>query len=105
MFAPLVLPEALVVAGVVFPVDAHVVEDVVAVVRFEDLGDVFVLAILVAVGVVGSVAVIWPVRCVSRWGIGCGRVAYQRPWRVQWFAGPVAGLVSQNWVWSICIKL
>lgn len=72
MFAPLVLPETLVVAGVVFPVGAHVIEDVVAVVSFEDLGDVFVLAALVAVRVVGSVAVIGPVWWVSRWGIWCG---------------------------------
>lgn len=61
MFAPLVLPEALVVAAVVFPVDAHVVEDVIAVVGLEDLRYVRVLARLVAVRVVGSIAVVRPV--------------------------------------------
>lgn len=61
MFAPLVLPEALVVAAVVFPVDAHVFEDVIAVVGLEDLRYVRVLARLVAVRVVGSIAVVRPV--------------------------------------------
>ena len=61
MFAPLVLPEALVVAAVVFPVDAHVVEDVIPVIGLEDLGYICVLSRLVAVRVVGSIAVVRPV--------------------------------------------
>lgn len=49
VFAPFVLPERLVVAPVVFPVDGHVVEQVVAVEVLEDLGDVFILAAFVAI--------------------------------------------------------
>lgn len=61
MFAPLMLPEALVVTSVVFPVDAHVIEDVVAVIGLEDLSDVCILAGFIAIRVVGSIAVIGPV--------------------------------------------
>ncbi len=60
MLAPLVLPEGLVVAAVVFPVRVHVGEEVVAVEGFEDRSDVGVLAGLVAVLGVGAVAVVWP---------------------------------------------
>ena len=60
VFAPLVLPEGFVVAAVVFPVDGHVVKQVVAVEVFEDPGDVFVLAFLVAELLVGSVAFVGP---------------------------------------------
>ena len=30
------------------------------------------------------------------------RCAYQRPWTVHESVGPVAGSVSQNWVWRSC---
>lgn len=63
VFAPLVFPEGFVVAAVVFPVHLHVVQEVVAVEGFEDLGDVFVLPGFVAVLLVGAVAFVGPVFC------------------------------------------
>lgn len=60
VFAPFVLPEGLVVAPVVFPVDRHVVEQVVAVEVLEDLSDVCILAAFVAVLLVGSVTFVGP---------------------------------------------
>ena len=60
VFAPFVLPEGLVVAPVVFPVDGHVVEQVVAVEVLEDLGDIFILPAFVTILLVGSVAFVGP---------------------------------------------
>ena len=71
VLAPFVLPERLVVAPVVFPVHGHVVQQVVPVEVFEDLGDVFVLAGFVAEGLVGSVAFVRPeTRCLLVWRKG-----------------------------------
>lgn len=60
MFAPFVFPEGLVVALVVFPVGAHVGEQVGLVVGFENGGDVGVGAGGVAASIVGPVAVVRP---------------------------------------------
>ena len=60
VFAPLVLPEGLVGALVVFPVDGHVVQEVVAVKVGEDLRYVGVLAGGVAELLVGAVAFVGP---------------------------------------------
>jgi len=60
VFAPLVLPEALVVALVVLPVGVHVAEKVSLSGGAKDGGDVGVGSAGVAVGVVGAVAVIGP---------------------------------------------
>ena len=104
VFAPFVLPEGFVVAALVFPVGAHVGEEGGAAVGGEDGADVGVLAGFVAVLVVGAVAVVGP-KYHGVWVNGCAMVvkggggegtSYQRPWTVQWFAGPVAGSVSQN---------
>ena len=73
VFAPLVLPERLVVAPVVFPVYGHVVQEVVAVEVLEDLRDVLVLAGFVAELLVGSVAFVGPDgHDRSVWTGGCG---------------------------------
>ena len=60
VFAPLVLPEGLVVALVVFPVLLHHGQGVVGARGAQDFGDVFVGAARVAVGFVGAVTVIGP---------------------------------------------
>ena len=60
MLAPLVLPEGFVLALEVFPVDGHVVQEVVAVEVFEDLGNIFVLAAFVAELLVRSITFIGP---------------------------------------------
>ena len=62
MLGPLVLPEALVVASLVFPVGVHVGEEV-GVRGLDDGADVGVCARGVAVGVVGAVAVVRPGVC------------------------------------------
>ena len=60
MFALFVLPEGFVVAALVFPVSFHVRKEGGAAVRAKDGADVFVLAVFVAVLVVGAVAMVWP---------------------------------------------
>ena len=60
VFAPLVLPEGLVVALVVLPVLLHHGQGVVGARGAQDFGDVFVGAARVAVGFVGAVTVIGP---------------------------------------------
>ena len=60
VLAPLVLPEALVVALVVLPVGVHVGEEVRGPCGRDDGGDVGVGARGVTVGVVGAVAVVGP---------------------------------------------
>ena len=62
VFAPLVFPEGLVLALIVFPVHLHVVQEIVAVEMFKDLGDVLVLAGFVAKLLVGAIAFIGPRR-------------------------------------------
>ena len=60
VLAPLVLPEAFVVAVHVFPVGVHVGQEIGLARRLQDLRDVCVCATGVAVGVIGPVAVIGP---------------------------------------------
>lgn len=60
VLSPLVLPKRLVVPLVVLPVGVHVVEQVRLAVRRQDVGDVGVGAVRVAVRVVRPVAVVWP---------------------------------------------
>lgn len=60
VFFPFVIPEAFVVALVVFPVGVHVAEEGGLAGGGQDGGDVCVGAIRVAVGVVGAVAVVGP---------------------------------------------
>ena len=60
MLAPLVFPEALIRAILVFPVNVHVVEYVGATRCLQNLGDVGVLSGLIAVLVIRAIAVIRP---------------------------------------------
>ena len=62
VFAPFVFPEGLILALIIFPVYLHVVQEIVAVEMFKDLGDVFVLTSFVAVLLVGAIAFIGPRR-------------------------------------------
>ena len=62
MFAPLVLPESLVCTGVADPVGVHVGEEGGLAGGVQDGGDVGVGARRIAVGVEGSVTVVWPGR-------------------------------------------
>jgi len=65
MLIPLVLPERLVVAGVVFPVGVHLGEESGFAVGFEDGGDVGVFARGIAECVVGAIAAVRPGNKVS----------------------------------------
>ena len=60
MLAPFVLPERFVIGPLVFPVDVHVIEEIIAVASLENLRDVGVLAGLIAVLTISAVAVVWP---------------------------------------------
>jgi hypothetical protein len=60
MLTPLVLPERLVVALIILPVDIHVCQQVRLAVGVEDGSDVSVLARRVTVGFIGAVAAVWP---------------------------------------------
>ena len=60
MFSPLVLPESLVCTRVADPVGVHVREEGGLAGGGQDGGDVGVGARRIAVGVEGSVAVVWP---------------------------------------------
>jgi hypothetical protein len=104
MLAPLVHPQALIVAFVIFPVHGHVGQEVGCTEGLEDVPDVVICAAVVAVGFVTAVAAVGPK--VVRSDVSkprCGRVAgtHHRPWMVQASSGPVGGLVSQNCVCSI----
>ena len=70
MFAPFVLPEGFVVAGVVFPVGLHVGEEGGGVVGLEDGGYVGVLAGFVAVLRKCAVAVVGPGGKFLVWDLG-----------------------------------
>lgn len=63
MLVPLVLPERLVVALVVLPVLVHVGEKLGVARVLDDGSDVGVLARVVAVCLVGAIAVVRPSRC------------------------------------------
>lgn len=84
VLAPFVFPERLVVAPIVLPVYGHVVQQVVAVEMFEDLGYVLVLSGFVAVLLVGSVAfvrpqaVYCPVVCWTRSRVGVPELRLQQ---------------------------
>jgi len=65
MLVPLVLPERLVIALVVLPVLVHVGEKLGAARVLDDGSDVGVLARLVAVCLVGAIAVVGPSRGLS----------------------------------------
>ena len=69
MFSPFVLPEGLVGTVLVLPVDVHEVQDIVTAGCLEDLGDVRVLAGLIAVLVEGAIAVVRPVSSVNYRGL------------------------------------
>lgn len=58
MLAPLVLPEYLVTAVIRYPVGVHVVEQILAVEGLQDGGNVRVGAAVIAVGLIGAVAVV-----------------------------------------------
>ena len=99
VFTPLVLPEGLVIATLIFPIGFHIGEEGVGIVGLEDGANVCVLAGFVAVLVVSAIAVVRPVvLSVTRMIAKRGWPAYQSPWIVQELAGPVAGSVSQNCV-------
>jgi hypothetical protein len=76
VLAPLVLPEGLVVAFVVFPVLLHDFQGLVGAGGLQDFGDVGVGAARVAVGFVGAVAVVGPEAVEgpgiiwAGWGVG-----------------------------------
>lgn len=63
MFAPFMFPESLIRARVADPVGVHVGEEGSLAGGGEDGGDVGVSARRIAVGVEGSVTVVWPIRC------------------------------------------
>ena len=63
MFAPFMLPESLIGARVADPVGIHVGEEVGLTGRGQNGGDVGVGARGIAVGVEGSITVVWPVHC------------------------------------------
>lgn len=93
MLVPLVLPERLVIALVVLPVLVHVGEKLGAARVLDDGSDVGVLARVVAVCLVGAIAVVRPSRGLSVNNLSptmCDE-AYQRPWRVHESLGPVEG--------------
>lgn len=60
MLTPLVLPERLVVALIILPVDIHVCQKVRLSVGVEDGSDVSVFARRVTVGFIGAIATVWP---------------------------------------------
>ena len=60
VLAKLMLPEALCCSGVGRPVDVHVVQKILPAECLQDLGDVGVLARLVAVLCVRAIAVVGP---------------------------------------------
>ena len=105
VLAPFVFPERFVVAPVILPIYGHVVQQVVPVEVFQDLGDVLVLSGFIAELLVGSIAFIGPKRrrvlaFKKQAVVRCEGTTDHKPWTVQWSAGPVAGLVSQNCVCS-----
>jgi len=83
VFAPLVFPERLVVALVVFPVLLHDFKSFVGSRGLQDFGDVGVGAARVAVGFVGAVAVVWPETVESpavvwaSWGVGVPKLGLE----------------------------
>lgn len=60
MLAPLVHPQALVIAFVIFPVHGHVGEEIGGAKGLEDVSDVVVGAAVIAVGFVGAIASVGP---------------------------------------------
>lgn len=104
MFSPLMLPEGLAVAIDIDPVILHIGEEVGTVLRFQDLGDVGVGARVIAVRLVGAIAVIGPssrsatVFQGSKQENICPGQTYHNPWMVHESVGPETGSVSQNWV-------
>ena len=60
VLAPFVLPELLVATAVADPVLVHVCQEVTAVLSLQDLGDVGVFARGIAIGLVGTIAVVGP---------------------------------------------
>lgn len=60
VLAPLVLPERLVIALIIFPVGVHVREQVRLAERVENGSYVGVFARWVTVGIIGAVTTVWP---------------------------------------------
>ena len=60
MLVPLMLPKALIITPVVFPIGFHVIQQCCLAGSLQDLRDVGVFARSVTVGVVGPVAVVGP---------------------------------------------
>lgn len=102
MFAPFVLPKALIVALVVLPINIHVCQKVRCARSLQDGGNVLILTVWVTVRIVRAVAMVRPTPLSVEARRTRGHHVYHKPCTVQWSAGPVAGSVSQNCVWSNC---
>lgn len=60
MFAPLMLPETLIIPLIILPIRVHVIEKVSLAIRRDDVGYVGVCTVRIAVGVVCPITVVWP---------------------------------------------
>lgn len=60
MFSPFVSPERLVIAIDVKPVFVHVRQEIGAILRLENVGDVGVGASIIAIGFIGAITVVGP---------------------------------------------
>lgn len=63
MFGPFVLPEGLIVAGIILPIRVHGIKDISPARRGYDGGYVGVLTRWVAEGIISAIAVVRPVLC------------------------------------------
>lgn len=60
MFSPFVSPERLVIAIDVKPVFVHVRQEIGAILRLENVGDVGVGASIIAIGFIGAITIVGP---------------------------------------------
>jgi hypothetical protein len=90
------LPEGLVITLVVFPIYAHICEEVSGPSSRQDRGDIGVCSCIIAARVERTIAMVRPREESALHSLKAQNFAHQRPWTVHESTGPVAGEVSQN---------